>query len=361
MMARRAATSMFTSLLTICIAASQVPGRGPAGDPNPPDRVDFGTGTTLVPLRQTRVITFRLAQPAEADRSPEATVDDPEILRIVRAAGVLKGLDFGTVRVEGLRSGRTTLRVGGQSMQVEVVDRPSPWGRLESRPEIIAPVNGSVVWGGVGVGVEWFDDPLNPLTDVRVRINGGKELEPISVSGPEEGPIRRAAFTLAPGDTSSGPVELVATLRDRSGREVRSRSTYVRAVDPGENLAIYEAEDWATAAKPERFSRGRVVVQKDPAASGGAFVNNASADPAVGVVLEIKEPTTFQVMIVASGDAGGTALPTVGVVLDGRNEAATHGRLSTTRWHRVAVGTPVRVEPGFRVISTRFENDFGAR
>lgn len=329
-----------------------------AGEP----RLSFDTPQTLVPIHETRVIPFRLAEPAEEDRTWTVEVDNASLVRIVRPAAVLKGQTIGYMRVEGVTPGIATLTVGNRTLRLEIADRSSPFHQMQARPEIISPVNGAVVWGGVGVGVEWFDDPLNPLTDCRVTINGGKALTPESISTPAEGPTRRASFTLPADASSQGTVELVATLSDRNGKTVSSRTTRIRVIDPSETaLKVYEAEDWATAPRPERFGRGRINVQKSPECSGGSFVNNAGADPAVGVIFEVPSPGDYQVMIVGAGDVGGTALPTVGVIIDGANQATTHGRLTTTGWHRIAVGSPVRIEAGWRTVTTRFENDFAAR
>jgi len=102
-------------------------------------------------------------------------------------------------------------------------------------------------------------------------------------------------------------------------------------------------------------NRPRSVLAAD--ASGGAFVMNPSAEPAWCLPFEVKEPGSFQMMMVAreilpwalSRRSGwSSTIPTTP-----RHRAALRSKL-----HRVPVGHPVHLDAGKHTLTLLFMNDF---
>ncbi|MBL0869247.1 MAG: DUF1800 family protein [Phycisphaerales bacterium] len=123
------------------------------------------------------------------------------------------------------------------------------------------------------------------------------------------------------------------------------------------------AADLKEEYRPERFNRGKVVTGADQRAFGGRMgrvVINNSADPTLGVRIEVPSTGLYQMIVTAAGDWAGGVYPTVALVVDGANQPVTSGQLVMNDWHRVVVGVPVMLEAGTRTLSARFENDFGA-
>lgn len=123
------------------------------------------------------------------------------------------------------------------------------------------------------------------------------------------------------------------------------------------------AADLKEEYRPERFNRGKVVTGADQRAFGGRMgrvVINNTADPTLGVRIEIPSTGLYQMIVTAAGDWAGGAYPTVALVVDGANQPVTSGQLVMNDWHRVVVGVPVTLEAGTRTLSARFENDFAA-
>lgn len=115
--------------------------------------------------------------------------------------------------------------------------------------------------------------------------------------------------------------------------------------------------------RPERFNRGKVVTGADQRAFGGRMgrvVINNTADPTLGVRIEVPSTGLYQMIVTAAGDWAGGVYPTVALVIDGANQPVTSGQLVMNDWHRVVVGVPVTLEAGTRTLSARFENDFAA-
>jgi hypothetical protein len=63
-------------------------------------------------------------------------------------------------------------------------------------------------------------------------------------------------------------------------------------------------------------------------------------------------------MLTARGTLAGGAFPTVGLVVDGAQYAATNARVPDQAWRRFALGVPVRLSAGKHVLTPFFENDF---
>ncbi len=318
------------------------------------------------------------------------------------------------VRIVALRPGLAELRVASidgaaatdatgslPTIRVRTLtpdDDPAGSLWLEQRtPRITSPLAGATVWDGVNVCVEWMDDPVNALTgqpierEVWLEVDG-QRLAPSAVTPADRaGLTRRASFTIEPAARTDAPPEgVIRTLvprarwADHAGvwRDVTGASVRLREISPivtSDNTAddaasaspvapaprvphvrVIEAESLVDAARPRRFGLRRIPVEQNAGASGGAFTSHPSNDPPLSITFRVAEPSWYQVMALVSGDEAGQALPTLGLVIDDADNAATAGRLTRAgTFERVAVGLPIRLTEGWRTVSIRFENDFG--
>ncbi|NNM26244.1 MAG: DUF1800 family protein, partial [Phycisphaerales bacterium] len=218
-----------------------------------------------------------------------------------------------------------------------------------------------VVWGEIAIGIE-VREPLGAPPRRLALLIDDEPLTAEADTGDTLLPDHAARFTLDLSGRPAGPLALIPVAIDEAGVETRGPAVSVTVVAPspadvigGEAEATYEFE------RPARFANDRVNIGNDPAASGGKFFANYSADPAFCFPLEVETPGWYQVMLVAGGVRAAGALPTVGIVVDGAAQSSTNVRLIADGiWHRVAAGVPVRLDAGSRVITPLFANDFFA-
>jgi hypothetical protein len=318
------------------------------------DAVTHLSTSTVAETGRTRVIAFRAA-PAPDRRRFDAAVSDERVLTIVRGAAVLADEGIGYVRVRGERPGTCVLTVGGAPLEVRVVEPRGPGA--DDAPRIIGPADGAAVWGRIAVGIETRATDVKRTT-VALRLPDGAMLEPVSDTGARTPPWRQLRFDLDTTDLPPGPLDVVPVASGpdgaREGTPVRLDVRHPAAAD----LSAGEAEAPYDLERPERFADARVNTGRDRDASGGAYFVNASAQPAVCFPLEVEEPGTYQVLLVARGTRAQGALPTVGIVVDDEPQSTTNVRVLDTTWHRIAAGIPFALEPGTHVITPFFANDF---
>jgi uncharacterized protein (DUF1800 family) len=320
--------------------------------------VSFDVTVTRAEVGRTRVVAFH-SPAAEADREFEASVGDGRLLEVVDKPAVLAGYTNGFLRVRGLKAGVTTLVVGGAKVKVEVVAPRVP----DRGPavQIVEPVSGAVAWGKFAVGVEvdqsGIRDPGPP--DVQLELSSGQKLEPVGTTSLAMGPVRHLTFEVNAEDLPAGPVSMWVSGGDASDAD--ATRVRVKVIKPGDDAVTkVEAEEPFTGERPERFKRPRLTVQNDGNASGGKFVNNAASDPAMCIGFHVDQTGWYQAFITAGADFGGGAYPTVGLIVDGAQYPVTNGRVCASAWHRLALGVPVKLEAGDRVLTPYFLNDFSA-
>lgn len=330
--------------------------------------VAFDVAHTVVPTGRPVVIPFRVDQPPATDMIvPFTCAEGKGEAEIIRQGRLLAGEKLGFVRVRGLEAGECTLTSeGGGTLTLRVTAgaAAAPRDELSETPRIVTPVAGAWVWPsgetGIGVGVEWFDDGDAVLRGrtVKLELADGTRLEADEVSSRDETPSIRAAYTIPGAALKPGDLTLTPIAINSGGAEQRGQPIKLHVAVPAEGELINEeAEDYANASRPLGQNRGRIQVQSDPKCSGGKFTNHASSDPAVTYTPEVTEAGWYQLIVTAAGDVGGAGLPAIGLQMDGSQYPATTGRLATTKWHRVAIGTPIRVMPGYRAFTIRFDND----
>jgi uncharacterized protein (DUF1800 family) len=363
-----------------------------AGAPAMPEAVDgrdldlrFDVPSTIVDAPRSHMLPVRMGQNATTAVVVLARSSDESVLRVIREPEFLVGFDLAFVRVRAVRPGEAVLSVGGATQTIRVVEdrgagvgaaagqASGVWARLQT-PRVVVPMDGAGVWGKVGVGVTWLDDPQGPLQGITLTLRpesiatetSGEALSfsPVTITDLEMGPTRTAAFVLDTDKLAPGVWSLVAQGRTAEGREIIGGQTRVRLLgSAGESVQSVVAAELRENERPERFKRGKIVTGLDARAfegKGGRVVINNSADPPVSWNLKVETAGFYQMFIVAAGDFGVGAFPSVSVVVDGGAQPMTAGQLIASGWQRVPLGVPVKLEAGDRMVSPRFENDIAA-
>ncbi len=232
------------------------------------------------------------------------------------------------------------------------------------------PVGASALWGTVAVGVEV--DPFGPPAGsrVRLRLSTGETLDPVSESDPALGPVRHLVFRLDTGAIPAGPLDLIPLAIAPDGAVTAGLPVHVRVVHPAAaDVLSIEAEeatprDWPAllgATEPGlEEAYGSPSIGVDPAASGGEYVLQQGVYPPVVMPVRVARTRRYQVAIVARGQAAGGAWPNVGVLVAGEDEARTSAPVVSGEWHRIAIGHPVQLEAGDRLLVPLFLDDFYA-
>lgn len=324
--------------------------------------VTFDVTTTLAEVGRTRAIAFRTTAAAETDRALALADIDATVLEVTRAPMVLAGQTLGWMRVRGVRPGATQVRLGGAVLRVEVVPRRAgPDSSMAGRPRIVGPADGAVVWGRFAAGVEIDDLEPAPGSSVELRLSTGQRLPPEEDGFPACGPLRRCVFAIDAEKLAAGECFLQAVVSLADGTEQVGERVRVHVVHPSaDRVHGVEAEDPGDVVRPERVGKERPLVLVDPQASGDEYVSNAGARPAVCVPFTAAVAGEFQVFMTARGTWAGGALPSVGLTVDNGDQPLTNGALVCERWHRLALGVPIRLEAGAHVLVPWYMNDFGA-
>ncbi|MCZ6835752.1 MAG: DUF1800 family protein [Planctomycetota bacterium] len=314
---------------------------------------------TMVEVGRSRVIAFGVVDPASHDRTLECSVSDPQIVTILREPEVLADRSIGYVRVKGLAPGTIDLKIGTQSIELEVVPPRAGTISRSQEPRIIGPVSGASVWDTISIGVETGCYGIQHQPAIQLELPDGSRLDPVEDSGDSRPPNRQLRFELDLTDHESGilvvtPIAVMTDGHERPGQAVR-----LQVVHPSPDQLIEgEAEAIQDVERPQRFRDDRRHIGRDRKASGGAYFTNASSNPALCIPVQVEQSGRYQVMLTASGTSAQGALPTVGIVLDGSNVSTTNGRLLSKDWHRLAIGIPIHLEAGAHVITPLFANDF---
>lgn len=279
---------------------------------------------TVAEAGLTRVVAFRLAEPAAEDTTLASAVADGDVLAVELAPAVLKGESLGYLRVRGLRPGKTTLTVGDASMTVDVVAARTP---APQRPEITGPADGARVWRRMAVGVEIDAEAAGPGATHELRLSTGASLKPDRVSDPIWGPTLRLLYQVNTFKIPEGPLGLTPVARRADGTELAGGTVVVHVLKPEPaEIVQMEAEDQRDVKRPKRFGEGLLNVAPDAGASGHQMVPMYGSDPAACFPLKVEKSGWYQVVITARGSFAGGAFPTVGLIVDGAFEHATNAR-----------------------------------
>jgi uncharacterized protein (DUF1800 family) len=333
--------------------------------------------------RPVRVIPVRLAASAAADGVVPITSDNPGVVSLSgtseeSGAKVLAGQTIGYALVRVVGVGEARLRCGdaggaGREVKIRVVEGKSgdDAGAFGVEPRLLSPVSGAGVWGKVSVSVATWRSPSEDKPSLRLRVGSDSDaasIEPAWLSTPDKGPLMLASFEVDFGARSPGTCTLWAERTIAGARTVMSRPVVVHIVAP--DPALLKAGECETDYKvllPDQFGPPKMVrVSKDATASGGAYFDNAGAEPRFRYMLDVPSEGEhggagwYQVMMTAGGDEAGGALPSIGITIDEAQRPLTASAISQPKWHRTPIGTPVRLEPGSHILRCDFVNDFYA-
>jgi uncharacterized protein (DUF1800 family) len=335
--------------------------------------VTFLTRKTRLWLGRSQIICFYAKQAPEEDRYFSFNADET-CLHILIPPTLLPGAHLGYIRVRPIREGTTQLSLDGARLDVEIV-RDTAAGTLElTRPEIVSPSRGAVVWGKFVVGVEQLNLSGNahpPLP--ALRLPDGREMAAQTMPGQQPGPHLHYAFTVDAAALKPGTNELTPVLREASGHEVIGEPIELTVVDP-DPVAILsgDCKDLVNTlppppkvapvlppgASPKPFVPPAVIA--DDRGVFGPIVSNPGENPPWRMPLTVPAKGLYQMIVTARGDLGANALPTIGLVIDNAQNPVTTARLATTDWQRIPVGNPFPLEPGGHILSVSFRNGFGS-
>jgi len=318
--------------------------------------VTFPVAQTVVWAHRVQVLPFEVASSSSSDRTYPVTIAPADRGAVEGRATVLAGYRIGYVTLRDLQPGRATLRVGEAELRLDVRPQRDDTTAAQAGIRFIGPVDGTAVWGEVTVGIEL--SRVAAEHEVLIQAPAG------AVITAEPTPVRDTvpARWLADIDFSSvraGTHTLTAESVDPSGKTVSRAQVRLQVLGPEQDLALrFEAEQPPSGDVPERYEGQGSSIGKSQEASGGAFVrNNGSSGPPM-LTMRVDEPGHYQFIARAAGDAGGGALPSIGVRLNNEGQPRSAGRLLRSGWHRAAIGRPVYLEAGTHTIAAFFENDF---
>lgn len=360
------------------MALGAVVGPDPAGA-EPPSHVRSGVFVSpevTMPVdasRPVRVIPVRVEAATDTEALAEVVSSDPAVVAVVHGARILPGQAMGYALVRAVGAGEATLSTGGSTVRVRVVEGPERTADAGQAfgltPRLVGPAAGAAVWGKVGVSAAAWRETGEAKPNIRLRVGGegGTMLEPVWMNAPKEGPLALAAFSVDVSGRGAGPCELRVVRVDARGVEHAGEAAVVQVVAPeSSSLSQGECETDYGIVLPGQFGPPRPTgsVGRNAQASGGKFFNNASTEPRFRYEVEVPSDVGagwYQVMLTAGGDEAGGALPSVGITIDEGRQPVTASSIAQPAWHRTPIGTPIRLEPGRRVLRCDFVNDFASR
>ena len=219
-------------------------------------------------------------------------------------------------------------------------------------------------------------------TRVQLRLPDGRLLDPVTQTGPEIGPERHCQFNVQAADLPPGPARLVAVAfpagftdvdrrSDRPGLLMESSALVVDArTVPADSYWSGECEDPAIMGNSKELLAPAHTVangvngisipetKDDAQASGGKMVACYSDGMAWCLPFDVKNPGLYQLFVRTRGDFACGAYPSLGLYLGCTETATGTVRVSSSRYERIPVGEPVRLESGPRMFSVVYRNDF---
>ncbi|MBC7771190.1 MAG: DUF1800 family protein [Pyrinomonadaceae bacterium] len=330
-----------------------------------PALVSFPVKEVVIDAGRDAVVTFARVS-GQGEQAFSTSTVDTAICQVTRQARVLQGQSIGYVGIRGVSPGVTQLAVDGVHLTIRVVAARSPALAANAAPRIVNPASGATIWGEVAVAVEFWSNPADAGASTGpvplLRLSDGRDLTPVKITSPQQGPVRHALFILDADSVLASSLELRAVVApgdSGTSAAVEGAPLRVNVLHPESAQVIAgEAETRYDLDRPKRFANQRGGVASDAAASGGKYLVNAGSSPALCFPVEVDQPGFYQVILTARGTLAGTAYPTVGLVIDGADQPVTNGRVASTDWRRFTIGVPVRLEAGNRILTPYFENDF---
>ena len=103
-------------------------------------------------------------------------------------------------------------------------------------------------------------------------------------------------------------------------------------------------------------------VDYSPTASGGFAVKLLNGGLKWSFPVNVPQDGYYQLMLNLSGGKAYGGYASLGVYVDGKNEALTTSRIASTQWHRIPAGKPFQLTAGDRIVSVGLLNQvYGAK
>lgn len=323
-------------------------------------------GSVRLWVGKRQVVAIEAADPAAEDREWMVTSNAPGVLEPLGLATILGGERYGSCTVRVLEAGAGELCVGEACIRFDARISPLvPAGRRAALV-FVAPAEGAVLSGVCAIGVELPARPGAELheADPVLEVPGVGDVFPTARVAVGRGPEQRWVFEVDTAEMSEGPHLLRVRLgpSSREGEpaegEAAGKPLFVRVVhgDAASQVLAVEAEAALGVPRPETFGERRPSVVGDPEASGGTAVVIRGYQPAVLFHLDVPEAGRWQVIARVRGRIGGGAFPSISVSVDTDQPRLGTARVVSEDWHRLAVGLPLELEAGVRLLSLRLVN-----
>ena len=331
--------------------------------------ITFLTGKTRLWLGRSQIICFYVKDALDEDRYFSFNADE-KFLHVLIPPTLVPGAHIGYIRLRPMAAGHTRIDLEGASMEVEIVKDTSASTLELTRPEIVSPAEGAVVWGKFVVGVERLHFSTSaPPPPPTLRLPDGSEIDAQPIPGQQPGPHLRYAFTVDAQALRSGTNELVAVFSDEPGHEMVSEPLDVVALEPNSDAILTgDCKDQIQTqlpppkvpppGPPKVFTAPAVIA--DDRGVYSSIVSNPGENPPWCMPVNVPAKGLYEMVVTARGDIGGNALPTLALMIDDAPNPITTARLATTEWQRLPVGHPITLEAGPHVLSVRFRNGFGS-
>ena len=324
--------------------------------------ISFFSKKTRLWLGRSQIICFQVAQPAAEDRYYSFQMDE-KIVHLLIPPRILKGEKIGYLRVQALAEGKTRIGIEDAKLDVDIFRDTATKNLAELNPQIVTPASGANVWGEFAVGVEQltFGDP-SLLQTPKLLLPNGTEIDGHVVPDQKPSPYARWSFTVNADQLAPGTNKLLVVQQDGDGRENKSNTIYVEAIEPDATTMVSGVcKDVLTGDRTPNDGSQPPSVINDDRYGQGPIIDTSDEGHSWCLPVWIVKKGKYQMLVTARGDMGGDALPTVGVLIDEQGQPETTARLATTEWQRIPVGRPFSLEPGGHILSVRIRNGFFAR
>lgn len=338
---------------------------GSAGPERSGAQVSFFSDRTTLWVGQTAVVPVRVAGGFSGEIP--ASIEPAQVGAVLGPARVLAGQTLGFVRVRISGAGSGVLKVGDAMLAFEARKPALEAELFDRQPVLVGPAQFAAVWGKVAVGVQVLVDHASGATGpvakaqpkVELKLTSGRSLGMAEAVAVESAPLRHFVFLLDADALPPGPAELIAAVTDADGSVRTSEPLTLSIVQPVKKAGGF-CHETIDGPRTKRAGNGRVLIVRDPTASSGKAVLNASTEPAWCVEYDAPVAGLYQMMVVARADFGGGAFASLGMMVGEQDQASSSSRLVDGRWHRIPVGLPMSLPAGKSLLSARFINDFAA-
>jgi uncharacterized protein (DUF1800 family) len=334
-------------------------------------QVTFFTDQTEADLGTTRIIPFNYSVKNTYTVHPTSSSFDTNIAEVVKEPTILPGYQIGYLRILAKSPGETRLNVGDSSISVKVIAPLNTNSLTNTSPAITEPVDGATVWGMFYLTVELPNKTPSQFNNARIdlALEDGT-LIPSSLKFKEStNSLTRYVLKLNLNAFNSFKVRLHPVIHLADGTDLAGDSISLQPIaassadiaasgqcsrftSPLRELDFQKKTQQANAAAGNKINPpNNLPVDYSPTASSGFAVKLLNGGLKWSFPVSVQEDGYYQLMLnLSSGKAyGGYA--SLGVYVDGKNEALTTSRIASTQWHRIPAGKPFKLTAGDRIVS----------